>query len=125
MSHFNQPKIERKNCEWTTKYERLSEINIVQHVELKSVFTFQPIKEVVSTTVKTAKPAATFWIFFKDQKATIMLFGGDGTHRFAKKTGGDYEKEKPAPFLKKFFRQSQPSTSEPEPKKVKMSQNME
>ena len=32
----------------------------VQHVETKSVFTFQQIKRLVSTTVKSAKPAATF-----------------------------------------------------------------
>ena len=62
---------------------------------------------------------------FKDQKPTSMLFGGDGTHCFARKTSRDYEKEKPSPFLKKFLYQSQPSTSEPEPKKVKMSPNME
>ena len=53
---------------------------------------------------------------FKDQKPTIMLSGGDGTHCFARKTSGDYEKEKPSPFLKKLFRQSQPSKSEPAPK---------
>ena len=64
MSHFNQPNIERKNCVWTTKYEKLSETCIVQRVEMKSLFTFQPIKRLVSTTVKSAKPAATFWIFF-------------------------------------------------------------
>ena len=62
---------------------------------------------------------------FKDQKPTIMLFGGDGTHCFARKTGRDYEKEEPSPFLKKFLRQSQSSTSELEPNKVKMSPNME
>ena len=62
---------------------------------------------------------------FMDQKSTIMLFGGDGTHCFTKKTSRDYEKEQPSPFLKKFLRQSQPSTSEPEPKKAKMSPNME
>ena len=60
MSHFNQPNIERKDYVWTTKYERLSEMCIVQHVEMKSVFTFQPIKRLVSTTVKSVKPAATF-----------------------------------------------------------------
>ena len=53
---------------------------------------------------------------FKDQKPTIMLFGGDGTHCFARKTSRDYEKEKLSPFSKKFICQSQPSTSEPEPK---------
>ena len=31
---------------------------------------------------------------FKDQKPTIMLFGGDGTPCFARKTSRDYEKEK-------------------------------
>ena len=31
---------------------------------------------------------------FRDQKPTIMLFGGDGTHCFAKKCCRDYEKEK-------------------------------
>ena len=54
-----------------------------------------------------------------------MLFGGDGTHYFATKTIRDYEKGKPSPFLKKFLRQSQPSTTEPEPKKFKKSPNME
>ena len=52
---------------------------------------------------------------FKNQKPTGMLFGGDGTHCFASKTSRDYEKGKPSPFLKKFIRQSQPSTSELEP----------
>ena len=55
---------------------------------------------------------------FKDQKPTIMLFGGDGKHCFARKTSRDYEKEKLSRFLKKFLRQSQPSTSDPEPKKL-------
>ena len=58
MSRFSQPNIEKKNCVWTTS--RLSEMCIVQHVEMKSVFTFQPMKPLVSTTVKSAKPAVTF-----------------------------------------------------------------
>ena len=28
-----------------------------------------------------------------------MLFGGDGTHCFARKMSRDYEKEKPSPFF--------------------------
>ena len=39
---------------------------------------------------------------FKSQKLTIMLFGSDGTHCFARKTSRDYEK-KPSPLLKKFL----------------------
>ena len=54
-----------------------------------------------------------------------MLFGGDGTHCFAKTTSRDYEKGTPSPFLKKFLRQSQPSTSEFAPKKEKLGPNME
>ena len=46
------------------------------------------------------------------------MFGGDGTHCYVRNTNRDYEKKKPAPILKKFLRQSQPSTSEPQPKKV-------
>ena len=60
---------------------------------------------------------------FKDQKPTIMLFGGDGTYYFARKTSSDYER--PSPLLKNFLPQSQPSTSEPVPKKDKSSPNME
>ena len=70
-------------------------------------------------------PLQRFEYSFKDQKPTLMLFGGDGSHCFARKTSRDYEKEKQSPFLKNFLRQSQPSTSEPEPKKVKMSPNKE
>ena len=62
---------------------------------------------------------------FKEQKLTIMLFGGDGTRCFARKTSRDYEKRKPSPFLKNFLRRSQPSTSEIEPKNDKSSPNME
>ena len=62
---------------------------------------------------------------FRDQKLTFMLFGGDGTHCFARKTSRDYEKGEPSPFLKKFLRQSQPTTSEPVPKKDKSGPNME
>ena len=36
---------------------------IVQHVETKNVVKFQPKIRLVSTTVKSAKPAATFLIF--------------------------------------------------------------
>ena len=62
---------------------------------------------------------------YRDQKPTIILFGGDGTQCVARKTSRDYEKEKPSPFLKKFLSQSQPSTSEREPKKDKSNPNME
>ena len=62
---------------------------------------------------------------FKDQEPTIMLFGVDGTHCFARETSRDYEKEKPSPILRKFLRQLDPSKSEPAPKKAKTSPNMQ
>ena len=58
MSLFNHPYIERKNCVWTTNYERLSEMCIVQHVETKSVV--QPIKRQVSTTVLSLLPCIEY-----------------------------------------------------------------
>ena len=64
-------------------------------------------------------------ILFQVQKPTIMLFGGDGTHCFARKTSRDYKKQKPSPFLKKFRRQSVPSKSEPTPEIAKISPNTE
>ena len=74
MSHSNQPNTERKNGVWTTS--RLLEMCIVPHVEMKSVFTFQPVKRLVSTTVKSVKPAATFWIFLlrtKNQQLCCLV----------------------------------------------------
>ena len=120
MSHFNQPNIGRKNCVWTTKYMRLLEMRIVQHVEMKSVY-ISTNKTISFYDCKKCKACChVLSIPFKDQKPTIMLLGGDGTHCLAKKTSPEYGKEKPSPFLRKFLRQSQPSTSEPEPKKQKL-----
>ena len=56
---------------------------------------------------------------FRDQKPTIMLFGGDGTHYSARKTSRDNEKEKQSPFSKKFLSQPVSSKSEPAPKRLK------
>ena len=125
MSHFNQPNKERKICVCTTKYERLLKICIVQHVEMKMCLRFNQKNDYFDDCKKCRAYCHVLNIPFKDQKPTIMLFGGDGTHCFAKKTSRDYEKEKPSPFLKKFLCQSLPSRPEPEPKKVKLSPNME
>ena len=54
-----------------------------------------------------------------------MLFGGDGTHCFARITSRDYEKEEPSPLLNKLLRQSQSSTSEPETKNIEIVQFIE
>ena len=90
-THFNQLMIERKICVWTTNYQRPSELCIVQHVKMKIVFTFQPIKRLISTTVKSAKPAAT-----------IILLSGDGTHCFARKRVATKEKKSHLHFGRNF-----------------------
>ena len=97
---------------------------IVQHVETKSYVYISTNKTTSFYDCKKCKASCNVLnIPFKEQKPTIMLFGGDGTHCFARKMSRDYER--PSPFLKKFLRQSQPSTSEPEPKKVERTPNME
>ena len=121
MFHFNQPNIETKKCERTTKYKRQLEMCIVQHVEMKIVSTFQLKKTTIFYEGKKCKACCHVLNSpFKDQKPTIILFGGDGTHCFAGKTSRDYKKEKPSPFSKKILRQSDFSTSEPEPKKAEV-----
>ena len=57
---------------------------------------------------------------FMDQIPTIVLFAGEGTHCFPRETIRDYKKEKPSLFLTKFLRQSQPSSSKPEPKNAEV-----
>ena len=124
MSHFNQPNMERKNCAWITKCEELSEMCIVPHVETKIVFTFQPMKRLVSKTVKSAKPAVTFRIFLLRTKNRQLCCLAVTAHIVLQERRVVTTK-KSSPFSKKFLRQSQPSTSEPEPKKDKSSPNME
>ena len=68
MSNFNQPNIEWKNCVWTTKHERLSEMCFLQYVEMKSVFKFQPIKPLITTTVKMQSLLQRFENFFQGPK---------------------------------------------------------
>ena len=123
MSHFNQSNIKRKNCVWTTKYERLSEMCIVQHVETKNLFTFQPTKRLDSTTVKNAKLAATFWMFLLRTKTDNYVVWR-WRYIFAREASRNYEK-KTISIFKNFLRQSQTRTPELERKKVKMSPNME
>ena len=68
MTRFNQPNIERKNWVWTTKYKKLSELCIVRHVEMKSVFTFQRKTRLVSTTAKVQSLLPPFEYSFQGPK---------------------------------------------------------
>ena len=98
---------------------------IVQHVEMKSVFTFQPIKRLVCTTVKSAKPAAMFWVFLLRTKNRQLCCMAVKVHIVLRERRVSTTKKKNHSNFDEIFRQSQPSTSEPEPKKFKMSPNME
>ena len=60
---FQSTKYRKKELCLVNKVRVTIEVCVVQHVEMKSVFTIQPIKRLVSTTVKNAKPASTIWIF--------------------------------------------------------------
>ena len=60
-SPFNQSDIEIKKCVWTTKYKRHLEMCHVQHVEIKVVFFFSTKRRALSTTVRSAEPAAMYW----------------------------------------------------------------
>ena len=73
MNQFIQPNIKRKYCVWRTKYNRLLEVCIVQHVELKRVFRLQTLKRRVSTTLKSTEPAATFWKFLWRTKSCQLF----------------------------------------------------
>ena len=98
---------------WTTS--RLLEMCIVAHVEMKSVFTFQPINRLVSTTAKSAKLAAMFLIFLLGIKNRQICCLVVMEHILLQKRVVATTKNHLV-FLKKFLRQSQPSTSEREPK---------
>ena len=91
MLQFNQPNIVRKKCSISmlTIHMKLLEMCIVQHVETKSVFTFQSIKLLVSTIVKCTKPQLSCAEYsMQGTKANKTLFGGDGTYSIAKRRIG-------------------------------------
>ena len=121
MSHFNQPNIEKKElCVHNKVRETIGDVYCPTCRNEKCVY-FSANK---TTSFYDCKKCKACWhvlnIPFEDQKFTIMLFGGNGTRCFATKTSRDYEKQEPFPFSKKFLRQSEPSTSEHEPKKVEL-----
>ena len=121
MSHFNQPNVEKKELSAENKIqETIGDVYCPTFRNEKCVY-FSTNK--VTSFYDCRKCKACCHVLnlpFQCQKPTIILFSGYGTHCFAKKTSRDYAKGKPCPFLKKFLRQSQPSTSEPEPKKVEV-----
>ena len=121
MSHFNQPKIEKKHlCMDNKVQETIGDVYCPTCENEKCVY----ISINKSSSVYDCKKCKTWchvsYIPFKDKKRTIMLSGGDGRSCFLDQTSLYYENEKPSPSLKNFFRQSQSTTPKPEPKKAKI-----
>ena len=122
-SHFNQPNIEKKEL-CVDNIKTIGDVycpacrneNCV-YISTNKTTSFYDCK-------KCKACCHVLDIPFKDQSSTNMFFGGDGTHCLQKRVVAT-TKKKPSPFLKKFLRQSQPSTSELEPKQDKSSPNME
>ena len=71
---------------------------IVQDAQTKSLFSCQPMKRPFHKSKKCKACCHMLSESFKNQKMTTMMFGVDGTNRFARKTCQDYEKEKPSAF---------------------------
>ena len=66
---------------------------IIQHIQSRKVFTFEPKNVLVSLTISSAKPALTCLIpHFLDRKPTNILFGGNVTTCFSRKRSCDYKK---------------------------------
>ena len=104
----------------TTKYRRLLEICIVQHVELKSVFTFQPTRTPVYSTVKGAKPDLTCQIItLRTKNRQICCFMVMVHNPLQEKRVLTTKKRNHLYFFKKFHRQSKSSTPESASEKEK------
>ena len=126
MSHFSQPNIEKKEmCVDNEVWETIGDFFCPTCRSEKCVYISTNKTTSFYDCKKCKACCNTLNIPFRDQKPTFMLFGGDGTHCFARKTSPEFVKQKQSPCLKNFLRQSQPNTSEPGPKNVKMSPNME
>ena len=57
---FQSTKIRKKELSVDNKIQETNGDCFVRHLLMKLAFTFQPIKRLVSTTLKSAQPAATF-----------------------------------------------------------------
>ena len=118
MFRFNQSNLERKNC--VDNIKTIGDVYCPTCRNEKCVY----ISTNKTTRFYDCKKCKTCChvlnIHFGDQKPTVMLFFG-----FIVLQERQVAITKSSPFLKKFLRQSQPSTSEHEPKKVKTSPKME
>ena len=84
----------RKKGVRTSKYKRLLEMCICPTCRNEKCVYFSTQKASKFYVCKKCKACShVLNTPFKDQKPTIKLFGGDGTHCIARKTSRDYERE--------------------------------
>ena len=94
MYHLNQPNLEKKElCVDNKVRETIGDVfcptcrtEKCVYISTNKTTSFYDCKKCIASCNVLNIP-------FKDQKPTIMLFGGDGTHCFARKTSRDYEKK--------------------------------
>ena len=111
----------KKNCVWTTKYKKTIGEVFCPTCRIKKCVCFSTNKKISFYDCEKCKACChVLNVPSKDQKPTNMLFSGDGTQSFARKTSRDFEKERLSQLLKAFLGQWQPSTSELEPKKAEV-----
>ena len=110
--HFRKDSKVNSWCNWRCVLSNMKNLKVCLHFTNKTASFYDCKKRKACCHILN--------ITFKDQKLTLMLFGGDGTHCFEEMTSRNYEKEKQSPFLKNFLHRSQRSTSEPQPKKVEV-----
>ena len=103
FSQTNRARNRCSKCVWTTIHDIFLEICNAEHVKTPSVFLFQPIKHLVSTTVKNAKPCCHLLdISFREQKPTMTLTGADSTYCFWKKDEAPLRKRDANNFAENF-----------------------
>ena len=86
MSHLNQPKIKKELCVDNKAQEAIGDVYCPTYRSEKCVY-FSTNK--VTNFYDCEKSKACCHVLnipLKDQIPTIMLFGGDGSHCFARKT---------------------------------------
>ena len=96
MFHFNQPNLEKKMCVDNIVRETIGVVYCPTWRNGKCVYISTNKMTSFYDCKKCKACCNVLNIPFKDQKPTIILFGGDGTHCFARKTTRDYGEEKPS-----------------------------
>ena len=120
MSHFNQPNIERKNLSVDNKVrESIGDVYCPTCRNEKCVYISTSKRTSFYDCKKCKTCCNVLNIPFKDEKLTIMLIGGDGTHCLARKTSRDYGKKSHLHFWRNFSANHNQANPNPHQKRLK------